>query len=184
MIFNAHSDLKGKHAFLSASKYSWINYDLEKLENTFRTALMAAHGTRLHELAFMLINLKQKLPETNQTLNAYVNDAIGFQMIPEQILYVSDNCFGTADALSFKDSVLRIHDLKTGVTATSMHQLEIYAAMFCLEYDFHPNEIQMELRIYQNDRVEVLIPEVVDIVLIMQKIKTFDAAINTLRLEL
>lgn len=183
MIFNQHSDLKGKHAFLSASTYNWINYDEEKLEDRVRTAVAAQRGTELHNLAFDLIRLGIKLGDTKQTLNAYVNDAIGFQMIPEQILYYSDNCFGTADALSFRDDLLRVHDLKTGVTKTSMHQLEIYAAMFCLEYGIRPGEIKMELRIYQNDIVQVHEPDVIDITLIMEKIKHFDRVITAIRQE-
>ena len=30
MTFNKHYDLMGKHAFLGASKYHWINYDEDK----------------------------------------------------------------------------------------------------------------------------------------------------------
>ena len=31
MNFNKHWDIVGKHAFLGASKYHWINYDITKL---------------------------------------------------------------------------------------------------------------------------------------------------------
>ena len=95
------------------------------------------------------IMLNQKLPKSKQTLNMYVNDAIGFKMTPEQILYYSDNCFGTADAILFRNNFLRIHDLKTGKIPAHMEQLEIYAALFCLEYKVKPADIEMELRIYQ-----------------------------------
>jgi hypothetical protein len=104
-------------------------------------------------------------------------------MKPEQILFYSVNCFGTADAISFRNKHLRIHDLKTGVTATSMKQLEVYAALFCLEYNYKPYEIDIELRIYQNDNVEEYIPEVDDIVHIMDKIITFDKQIEILKAE-
>lgn len=189
MNFNSHSHLEGRHAFLSASKYHWINYDEEKLDNYFRTQLAALEGTATHEFAALCISRKQKLPRSMKTLNMYINDALGFRMTPEQILYYSDNSFGTADAISFRPSpetgksLLRIHDLKTGVTATSMKQLEVYTALFCLEYGVRPGEIDIELRIYQNDKVVIHFPEVEDIVHIMGKITLFDQRIDNLRAE-
>jgi len=183
MNFNTHSAFEGKHAFLSASKYHWINYSSEKLNDVYRTALLAAKGTELHEFAFQAIRLGIKLPKTQKTLNMYVNDAIGYRMTPEQMLFYSVNCFGTADAISFKNKLLRIHDLKTGVTPTSMKQLEVYAAMFCLEYSHKPYEIDMELRIYQNDEIFEHIPDIDDIVHIMDKIITFDKQIEKLKAE-
>ena len=39
MNFNKHSDLEGCHAFLSASKYHWINYDDEKLVTAYENFL-------------------------------------------------------------------------------------------------------------------------------------------------
>lgn len=181
MNFNQHFDLVGKHAFLSASKYHWINYDEEKLDQTFRTQVMAQRGTELHELAFNAIRLGVKLADTRQTVNMYVNDAIGFGMIPEQVLCYSENAFGTADAISFKDNFLRIHDLKSGVTRTSEHQLEIYVAFFCLEYNVNPRDIQIELRIYQNDHIQVYIPEPDDIFEIMETIVLFDKRVQALK---
>lgn len=183
MTFNTHSAFEGKHAFLSASKYHWINYSNDKLMDVYKNALATAKGTELHEFAFKAINLGIKLPRTQKTLNMYVNDAIGYRMTPEQVLFYSANCFGTADAISFRNNLLRIHDLKTGVTPTSMKQLEVYAAMFCLEYGYKPFEIEMELRIYQNDSVEEHIPEIDDIVHIMDKIITFDKQIEKLKAE-
>lgn len=180
MNFNQHYDLVGKHAFLSASKYHWINYDEEKLDQTFRTALMAQRGTELHELAFNAIRLGVKLAETGQTVNMYVNDAIGFRMIPEQVLYYSEHAFGTADAISYRDGLLRIHDLKSGVTRTSEHQLEVYVAFFCLEYDIKPDEIEIELRIYQNDNISRYIPDPIDIYRIMETIVLFDKRIRAI----
>lgn len=183
MSFSAHSDLVGKHAFLSASKYHWINYDSEKLDEVFRNSQMARRGMELHELAHQLIRLGIKLPGTRKTLNMYVNDAIGFRMTPEQILYYSDNAYGTTDAIMFKKNFLRIHDLKTGVNDASPHQLEIYAALFCLEYAVKPGDINIELRIYQNDEVEVYVPEVEQIIQIMSKIVVFDRRIEILKSE-
>lgn len=183
MNFNSHSNLEGRHAFLSASKYHWINYTDEKMEQVFQTALAAQLGTQLHNFANDAIKLGIKLPRSRKTMNLYVNDAIGYRMTPEQVLYYSDNAFGTADAISFRNGLLRIHDLKTGVHPASVHQLEVYAALFCLEYGHKPAQIQTELRIYQNDDVVIYIPEVDDITHIMDKIITFDSRINALKLE-
>lgn len=174
MKFNIYSNLEGKHAFLSPSKYHWINYDEEKLEKSYKTHMAAVQGTILHNFAQQCILLNQKLPQSKKTLNLFVNDAIGFKMLPEQVLYYSDNCFGTADAISFRNNMLRIHDLKTGTTKAKFEQLEVYAAIFCLEYMFKPGDIQMDLRIYQNDEIHIHTPEVEDIVYIMDRIKTFD----------
>ena len=104
-------------------------------------------------------------------------------MIPEQPLYYSPNCFGTADTISFKKELLRIHDLKTGETPASIHQLEIYAALFCLEYGIPPSDIDIELRIYQLDEVQVHIPESELVRSIMDKIIIFDQRIEKLKME-
>ena len=114
------------------------------------------------------------LQRSKKTLNMYVNDAIGYKMTPEQVLYFSDNCFGTADAISFRNNLLRIHDLKTGEIPAHMEQLEVYAALFCLEYHVQPSKIDMELRIYQNDEIVVYSPTIEDIAPIIDKIITFD----------
>lgn len=181
MTFNDHSRLAGQHAFLGASKYHWINYDEAKVADTFIKAQAVARGTTLHEFAAQCIRLGQKLPRSHQTLNFYVNDAVGFKMTPEQVLYYSENCFGTADAISFRNNFLRIHDLKTGVVPAHMEQLEIYAALFCLEYRVKPMDISMELRIYQNDDVLISVPESECILSIMDKITAFDKVISKLR---
>lgn len=183
MNFNQHSNLEDKHAFLGGSKYSWINYTDDKLVDTYKNYLATERGTRLHAYACESILLKQKLPRVNKTLNMFVNDAIGYRMTPEQPLMYSMNCFGTADAISFRDNKLRIHDLKTGVTPAHMEQLMIYAALFCLEYKQKPGEIEMELRIYQNNQIQGQIPKVDDIVYIMDKIVTFDKLITKVQEE-
>lgn len=181
MQWNEHSKLKGQHAFLSASKYHWINYDPEKLQEVYLKHEAIERGTKLHEFAANAINLGIKLKSLKKTLNLYVNDAIGFKMRPEQVLYFSENCFGTADAISFKRNFLRIHDLKTGETPASIHQLEIYAALFCLEYDIRPGDIEMELRIYQSDQVFIDNPTAQTIVPIMDKIVSFDRMIEKMK---
>ena len=131
MNFNEHSELEGLHAFLGGSNYHWINYDEEKLYNSYSNYLAA-----------------------------------------------TEYCFGCADAISFKHNFLRIHDLKTGKGPTHMEQLEIYASLFCLEYDVDVSDIEIELRIYQNNEVRIHKPEITDIVPIMDKIVTSDRLIK------
>lgn len=183
MNFNKHSDLEGQHAFLGASKYHWINYDEEKLQETYLKYLAIQKGTELHDFARHCITLGIKLPNSKKSLNQYVNDAIGYRMIPEQPLFYSVNSFGTADSISFRKNLLRIHDLKTGVTTVSMNQLRVYASLFCLEYKVKPDDISMELRVYQNDEILIDIPDVSDILRIMDKIILFDKKIETLKME-
>lgn len=183
MDFNRHSLLEGRHAFLSASKYHWVRYSEEKVASTYLNAKAVQRGTELHELAFNLIRLGVKLPNNKMTLNRYVNDAIGYRMSPEQMLVYSDNAFGTADAVSFRQNKLRIHDLKTGVTPASVEQLEIYAAFFCLEYGLKPFEIQIELRIYQNDDCLIFETDPDTITHVMDKVVTFDKIIEKVKLE-
>lgn len=181
MNWNVHSNLIGNHAFLGASKYHWINYDEQKLADSYNNFLATQKGTELHEFAATCIKLGQKLPKSPKTLNAYVNDAVGYKMTPEQVLCYSENCFGTADAISFRDGKLRIHDLKTGAIPAHIEQLKIYAALFCLEYKKNPGKIDIELRIYQNDEVLVHNPSEEEIMVIMEKIVSFDQVIKNIR---
>lgn len=183
MRFNDHSRLIGSHALLSPSNYSWVNYDEDKLDQMVFASFASRRGTELHDLAQKAIRLGVKLPDTNQTLNMYVNDAIGFRMTPEQMLFYSINCYGQVDAISFGRNKLRIHDLKTGVNPTKMTQLEIYAALFCLEYHIKPSNIEIELRIYQNDQVNEEQGDALTITSIMDRIRVYDARINELRDE-
>lgn len=183
MIFEKHSKLEGQHAFLGASKYHWINYDEAKLAESYASYLAKERGTKLHDFAAQCIRLGQKLPRSQKTLNMYVNDAIGFKMRPEQILYYSDNCFGTADAIAFNNKMLRIHDLKTGTIPAHMEQLFVYAALFCLEYRVRPSTIDMELRIYQSDDILIHNPCADEIEPIMDKIVAFDKVISKIRSE-
>lgn len=183
MIFNKHSLFEGQHAFLGASKYHWINYDESKLVESYSNYMAAQRGTELHEFAAQCIRLGQKLPKSQKTLNMYVNDAIGFRMTPEQVLFYSENCFGTADTIAFNKDFLRIHDYKSGVTPAKMEQLLIYAALFCLEYKKKPGNIGMELRLYQSDDIAIATPTAEDIAPIMDKIVTFDKLITKLKSE-
>lgn len=181
MIFNKHFNLEGRHSFLSPSKHSWINYDIPKLQETYLNYQAIQRGTELHDLAARCIRLGVKMPRSKTTFNAYVNDAIAYKMTPEQPLYYSENCFGTADAVSFVDGFLRIHDLKTGSTKASMHQLEIYDAIFCLEYGIDPTKIDIEDRIYQLDEIIIANPPGDYIGEIMNKIVLFDSEINKIK---
>jgi len=183
MNFNYHSNLEGRHAFLGASQYHWINYDDEKLIDAYTRRQAALRGTILHAFAADCIRLGQKLPDIQQTLNMYVNDAVGFKMTPEQILCYSENCFGTADAICFRNNMLRIHDLKTGTIPAHIEQLMIYAALFCLEYHKKPSEIDIELRLYQSNEVLIHKPTVEDVVPIMDKIITFDKILTKIQRE-
>lgn len=178
MRFNKHSDLEGLHAFLSPSQYHWINYTDEKLEMRYKTAKAAALGTKLHEYASMAIGLGIKQVKNGKTLNMFINDVIGYRMETEQPLYYSEHAFGTADAIGFRNDILRIFDLKTGVTQASPNQLYVYAALFCLEYGYLPGELQYDLRIYQNDEVQMYDPHPLEVVRIMDRIEHFSAKID------
>lgn len=183
MNFVKHSNLEGQHAFLGASKYHWINYDRDKIVEAYSKYMAAQKGTILHDFAAQCIRLGQRLPRSKKTLNMYVNDAIGYRMTPEQVLYYSDNCFGTADAICFRDGLLRIHDYKSGVIPAHMEQLMIYAALFCLEYKTKPSEIDMELRIYQSDEILYHNPSSDEILPIIDKIIDFDKIITKIKSE-
>lgn len=170
MNFNKHTSLEGLHAPFSASQSHWLRYDDEKMIQSYRNKKAAEMGTLLHEWAKATIDLGIKQPRSNKTIYAYVNDAIGFRMNTEVVLYYSPRFFGTADAICFRKNKLRIHDLKTGITPVKMEQLMVYAALFCLEYKMKPNEIDIELRIYQNDDIEICEPEAEKIQEIMDNI--------------
>ena len=170
MQFTEHRNLEGLHAPFSPSQSSWLRYDDDKALEVYSNKKASDRGTILHAWAKQTIDLGIKQPRSKNTLSAYVNDAIGFRMSTEVVLFYSERFFGTADAISFRNGVLRIHDLKTGVTKVHMEQLEVYAALFCLEYKVKPGDIEMELRIYQNDEVLVHKPTAEDILPIMDKI--------------
>lgn len=196
MQWNDHWKLEGKHAYLGASKYHWINYDEEKLRRNFTNQLKAQEGTELHELAKLLIRKKIKLRQNGQTFNSYVNDAISFGMDPEMPLaynvdrFGDSDFFGCPDAISFRvypdeGPVLRIHDLKTGVHLGNMKQLRVYAALFFLEYGklykVKPHDVKIILRIYQNDTFVQEFADPVEIVRIMEWGKKADKIIKEMK---
>lgn len=181
MNFNAHSDLKGLHSFLSPSNYHWLNYTPDKLETVYRHQKQKEEGTILHDFASLAIEKRIKLANIKKALNMFVNDAIGFRMISEQTLFYSRNSFGTADAIKFSDNLLRIHDLKTGITKPSFKQLDIYAALFCLEYGIDPTTIDIEERLYQGSGFEISIPDGIYIQQIMYKIQEFDIILENVK---
>ena len=170
MNFEKHLDLEGLHAPFSPSQSSCLRYDDDRALEVYANKKASEIGTKLHQWAKDTIDLGIKQPRSKKTLYAYVNDAIGFKMSTEVVLFYSRRFFGTADAISFRKGVLRIHDLKTGKIPAHMTQLEIYAALFCLEYKVKPGDIKMELRIYQNDEILYHNPTAEDIVPIMDKI--------------
>lgn len=181
MNWNRHADIEGKHAFLSASKYHWIRYDAPKMADVFHGYFAAEEGTKIHDFASHCIQMGQKLQKRKKTLNMFVNDAVDLRMKSEQPLYYSRNCFGTADAIFFENGELKIFDLKSGVVAAHEEQLYVYAALFCLEYAVNPEDIQIELRIYQNDEVHIYVPDPAVIRDIMNKAVEFDALIEDIR---
>lgn len=185
--FNRHVEVEGRHSFLSPSKYHWINYDDEKILSAYDKHMTAALGTRLHAWAAETIKLGVKMPDNTKTINMYVNDCIGYRMDVEVALVYSANAFGHADAIWFGNhpdidspykSLLRIFDLKNGESRTSEHQLECYAALFCLEYRVRPMEIDYDLRIYQNDEVEEFATDPGDVLRIMDRYISADKLIE------
>lgn len=204
MNFLNHSNLKGLHAPFNASQPYWLGKTIEENKERYITKWIPTIGTVTHSFAETMINERVKLSKSDikmykmylldnkeqcipryivdsidlqdlfSNLINYVNDAIGFKMTAEQILMYSERFFGTADAISFNNNILRIHDLKTGKTHVHIEQLMIYAALFCLEYKIKPGTIQMELRIYQNCEVLCHEPTAEDILPIMDQITTQD----------
>ena len=183
MIFTKHSNLEGLHAPFGASQSAWLRYDDEKILATYNNMKAKEMGTRLHAWAKETIDLGIKQPRSKKTIYAYVNDAIGFKMDTEVVLFYSPRFFGTADAICFRNGILRIHDLKTGVTKVHMEQLMIYAALFCLEYKINPTDIEIELRIYQSDEVLYHNPPAEDIRSIMDRIVYLDKMLERLDCE-
>lgn len=190
MRFHRHSDLEGKHSFLSPSKHAWLRYDDHKLERMFMEHLAHIRGTQEHDFAARAIMLGHRMEDVPKTINMYVNDCIGWRMKPEVPLFWSDFCFGTADALGFVESkgILRVSDLKTGRVATKFDQLVVYAALFCLEYEFpKPWELDIELRIYQGNAVKELFSDNSDlhdqVFHAMDRILTGTRLLETIRAE-
>lgn len=144
MVFETYSDLVGEHAFLSPSQPQWLRYSEEKLVERYLNSQAQERGTELHQFAHDAIRLNRIQPRNKDSLNMFINDAIGFKMSSEQPLYYHGFCFGTADAIQYKRNYLRIHDLKTGVVEGKMDQLKIYAALFCLNYQKLTHMLRMD----------------------------------------
>jgi hypothetical protein len=180
--FRSHPKLEGSHALLSPSQYHWINYTREKMAERLRSLEASARGTSLHALAAHAIKERVYFEETEENLSLamYVNHAIELGMTPEQTLFYSINCYGTADAIVFEeaDMFLRVHDYKSGVSPTSFKQLYVYAALFCLEYGFLPFEMDGELRIYQFDGFKTETIERSELAHVYDMIRMHDAHIE------
>lgn len=182
--FNNHYKLEGLHAPFSPSQPSWLRYDDEDAIQTYINKQAATLGTKLHKWAQDTINLGIKQPRSKKTIYAYVNDAIGFKMDTEVVLYYSDLFYGTADTICFRNNFLRVHDLKTGKNPAKMEQVLVYVALFCLEYHIHPSELDgIECRIYQNDDIEIVNPTAEDIVPIMDHIVHLDKILRKFEQE-
>lgn len=183
MRFKKHSELSDMHAFLSPSKYHWIRYDEEKIVRTYTARLAAQRGTEEHEYAQQAIALRILQAESPAALNRYINDSIRWKLLPEQTFFYSVHCFGHADAAGFNETkrVFRVSDYKSGRTPTSMDQLKVYCALFCLEYDWSPMEISMEMRIYQGKTPREELADPHEIMIIMDRIKTYSALIDEIR---
>ena len=195
---NTHPELVGKHALFGASKHAWLNYDDKKLVAAYYNSFAAPIGTAVHEFAKEYISKRVPLTDDQGSKNAlfmhlikssiptnvisldelfynlmpYVNDAIGYKMTPEALVYYSDISFGWADTIGYSRNLLRIHDLKTGSGPVSMDQLMIYAAEFYLEHKREANlsKSRTELRIYQNQEVVVHTPSNHEIAAVMDKV--------------
>ena len=205
MNWNRHNNLDGTHAFLSASKYSWLGKTNDEIVQSYTNSFAQAIGTLTHAFAADYIRFREKLRKSDSralkidlmrrgvpeyaidirgffpTVMNYVNDSIDFMMDPEILLYYSDLCYGTADAIQVSDGVLRIHDLKTGSTVAKIEQLKIYAALFYLEYGYKPERFRTELRIYQSDDILVHEPEVDEIREVMNAIVEKDRVLQKLK---
>lgn len=183
MNFARHYNLEGLHAPFSPSQPSWLRYTDDRAIEVYSNRKAAEQGSKLHKWAKDTIDLGIKQPRSKKTIYAYVNDAIGFQMDTEVVLFYSERFFGTADAISFRNGLLRIHDLKTGIRPVHIEQLRIYAALFCLEYQIKPEDIEIELRIYQNDDCEPERPDPDIIRGIMDHIVHLDKLLQKLEIE-
>lgn len=204
MNWNRHYNLEGQHALLGASRPNWAMDEDEQFHQRVLASYASTIGTLMHDIAKKYISHHFKMHKYDKSsvvldlidsgiperiidildfdsmfinLMAYVNDAVGYGMDPEILLYYSDNCFGTADTIGFyeRQKCLRLHDLKTGRTPAKIEQLLIYAALFCLEYRVKPEELnEIELRIYQLGEVLVHKPSAEEVRYFMNRIQQRD----------
>ena len=213
MNWNTHSNLIGKHALFSPSGYHWLNYDMESEEfpdlvfKKYKAQYSTVIGTVLHEYAEKRIRYRLRMYKSEKNnvmmylmdagvpmsvidldlifdnLYQYVNDAIGFQMDPEVVLYYTENCFGTTDAIYYRNKELRIHDYKSGIVPAHMEQPLIYSALFCLEYAIKPVDISVHLRIYQANEIVEEDPEPERIQSTMERIISLDKIVSKWKAE-
>lgn len=204
MNWNNHYKLEGKHALLGASKSGWINDEDDQFRQRVVSYYASTIGTLLHEIAKKYISHGFKMHKYDKSsivldlidsgiperiidildfdlmfinLMAYVNDAVGYRLSPEVLLYYSDRSFGTADTIGYfdKDKILRVHDLKTGKTPAKIEQLLIYAAWCCLEYKLKPEDLNgTDLRIYQLGEVLIHQPSPEELRFFMNRIQQRD----------
>ena len=212
MEWNRHSEIEGRHALLGASKYAWLNYDDEQFAQSWARSYLTDIGTLTHDFARKHIKYRSKLKQAHKseylldlldngipprvldildmdaifnTLFQYTNDAISFRLDPEVPLKYSANCFGTADTIGYSKRILRVHDLKTGARPAKFEQLEIYAALFWLEYGVRQSlgkldDVSIELRIYQSQEVVIEEPEPDLIMFRVNQIKQRSHDVNVL----
>lgn len=156
------SNYKGTHAFLSPSQPAWLRYTEGHLLDMYRQESAKEMGTRLHAWAEETIKLGlTQSTRSNKILSCYVNDAIGFRMEPEKLLFHTKYCYGTADSIIFepRKRILRVHDLKTGVTKPHDDQLKVYCALWCLSNGMEPEQITFICRFYQRPEVVEFRPD-------------------------
>lgn len=212
MNWNSHGNLIGKHALFNPSSVHWLNYStdedsLDAIFARYKAQYSTTIGTTLHEYAEKRIRYRLRMYKTDrnnvmmylldkgipmsvidmeflfENLMHYVNDAIGFRMEPEVILYYSENCFGTTDAIYFRDKELRIHDYKSGQSPTHIEQPLIYAALFCLEYNIKPMDISTILRVYQMNEIIEQTPAAEEIQHAMDQIIKLDKIVSNWKAE-
>lgn len=205
MNWNRHTHLEGTHAFLSASKYGWMRKTNEELIQGYINSYAQSIGTMMHAYAADCIRFREKLRKSDSkgakldlmrrgipefaidirsffpTVMRYVNDSIDHRMDPEILLYYSDLCYGTADSIQVSGNTLRIHDLKTGFAPVKIDQLMVYAALFFLEYNYKPEKMRTELRIYQSDDILSYEPEVEKVKEVMNAIVEKDRVLQKLK---
>lgn len=142
-----------QHAKLSASaSRRWIACpaSVQECEGMHRIESSEAseRGTKIHEVAESMLN-NEETSETQQDIIDAANEfkeyvqSFGFEELHvETQVYVSDECWGTADVIGVKNDELYIVDLKSGtfpVFAEENSQLMIYAVGALKK--FYPNKV-------------------------------------------
>ena len=137
---------------------------------------------KLYNRLIYLYQAMDYLPDSVwETVYFYISECVNFRMMPERHLFYSYNFFGTADAVSFdpESHILRISDLKTGDTPGRIEQLYIYAAYACMQLELKPDDITIELRIYQSGDILLEVADKKKVIFVMEKVKRFDDIVNS-----